>query len=185
MKKALGIAVTIFALFSLIACGTEEQVSSSVSSETTLSTNTSEQSSLETISSSEGEDGEDFLDSSSNIESSSSSSEEQTSSSEVQSSDPEATSSDSERINSSHTDDSVQKYHVTFLNYDDSILYECDVEEGQAATYGGKTPTRDTDDEFAYTFNGWDKELINITSDLIVVAVYTKTKIEWTTIVWL
>ena len=45
-------------------------------------------------------------------------------------------------------------YHVTFLNYDETLLYEVDVLEGHEAVYSGETPTKAEDDEFTYTFKG-------------------------------
>ena len=63
-------------------------------------------------------------------------------------------------------------YHVTFVNYDDSVLYEVDVREGRDALYGGETPTQPEDDEFTYEFQGWDKDLKNITADVTIKALY-------------
>ena len=64
-------------------------------------------------------------------------------------------------------------YHVTFVNYDESVLYEVDVLEGSEAVYSGETPTREEDDEFTYEFQGWDKEdeLKNVVSDVTTMAV--------------
>ena len=71
-------------------------------------------------------------------------------------------------------------YHVTFLNYDDALLYEVDVLEGHEAVYSGETPTKAEDDEFTYTFKGWDKDLSKITEDVTTKAVYERTaKSNW------
>ena len=61
------------------------------------------------------------------------------------------------------------------------MLYEVDVLEGDTAVYQGQTPKRAADEEndYTYSFSGWDKVLTNITSDLIVVATYSSTKINW------
>ena len=78
-------------------------------------------------------------------------------------------------------------YHVTFVNYDDSLLYEVDVLEGSAATYSGETPTKEEDDEFTYTFIGWDKEeeLTSITSNVTAKAQYDPVaKENWGPIIW-
>ena len=61
---------------------------------------------------------------------------------------------------------------VTFLNYDDSVLGTDTVKEGEEAQYRGTTPTKPEDDEFTYEFEGWDKDLKSITSDMTTKAVF-------------
>ncbi|MBQ6730644.1 MAG: hypothetical protein IJR08_01915 [Bacilli bacterium] len=71
-------------------------------------------------------------------------------------------------------------YHVTFLNYDETKLYEVDVLEGHEAVYSGETPIRPEDDDFTYTFKEWDKDLSKITEDVTTKAVYDLTaKNNW------
>ena len=69
-------------------------------------------------------------------------------------------------------------YHVTFLNYDETKLF--DVLEGHEAVYSGETPIRPEDDDFTYTFKEWDKDLSKITEDVTTKAVYDLTaKNNW------
>ena len=76
-------------------------------------------------------------------------------------------------------------YHVTFVNYDDSVLYEVDVLKGETAEYKGETPVKPEDDEFTYEFDGWDKELTNIQSEVVAVAQYKfVAKENWSPIIW-
>ena len=73
-------------------------------------------------------------------------------------------------INSSTSSVEDTYYHVTFVNYDESVLYEVDVLEGNEALYSGDTPTKEEDDEFTYEFIGWDQNLESISSDVTTVA---------------
>lgn len=76
-------------------------------------------------------------------------------------------------------------YHVTFVNYDDSVLYEVDVLEGEEAVYQGETPTKEADDDFKYEFDGWDIDLTSIVSDVTAKAQYKSVpKKEWGPINW-
>ena len=71
-------------------------------------------------------------------------------------------------------------YHVTFVNYDDSVLYETDVVKRHEAVFEGETPTKPEDDEFTYEFDGWDQDLSHIFSDITAKAKYKYTaKSQW------
>ena len=76
-------------------------------------------------------------------------------------------------------------YHVVFVNYDNSPLYEADVLEGGTALYSGEEPVKAEDDEFTYEFDGWDKDLANIQSDTTFIAQFKAVaKESWGPIVW-
>lgn len=72
-------------------------------------------------------------------------------------------------------DNEPKGYQVLFKNYDNSILYQTSVKEGESAVYVGNNPTRQADDHYQYVFSGWDKPLSNITQDTTFVAQYEKT----------
>ena len=80
---------------------------------------------------------------------------------------------------------------MTFLNYDDTFLYETMVYEGREARYSGKTPTREVDEgegvesDFKYVFAGWDPDISCITSDLTTHATFNfVAKENWSPIYW-
>ncbi len=67
----------------------------------------------------------------------------------------------------------VNKYTVTFVNYDGSVLSSQQVEYGTSAT-APATPTRMATAQYTYTFKEWDKDFSNITSNVTVQAVYSQ-----------
>ena len=64
----------------------------------------------------------------------------------------------------------VNTYTVSFLNYDNSLLYRTTVEEGMPAIYEADTPTRPETDEYRYEFIGWDKDLNSIKKNVATIA---------------
>jgi transglutaminase-like putative cysteine protease len=72
------------------------------------------------------------------------------------------------------------QYVVTFKNYDDTVLYVDQVVTGASAVYKGATPNHPADDNYIYTFSGWDKALADIKEDTTLVAQYTKSSPEFT-----
>ena len=97
-------------------------------------------------------------------------------------------SSSSSGSSSSSSSSSIHQdvyYTVTFLNYDDALLQEVRVLEGDEAIYSGATPTREADDEFTYEFEGWDRDLKNIQSNVTTKAIYKSVaKENWGPIHW-
>lgn len=65
----------------------------------------------------------------------------------------------------------INEYTVTFKDYDGTVLKTQKVESGKAATAPAE-PTREH-----YKFAGWDKSFSNVTSDLVVTATYSTTKL--------
>ena len=89
----------------------------------------------------------------------------------------------SEEISSSIKEDTY--YHVTFVNYDNSLLYEVDVLKGCEALYRGEDPVKEEDENYTYTFIGWDIDLKSINSDVTAVAQFEAVaKENWGPINW-
>ncbi len=70
----------------------------------------------------------------------------------------------------------LNKYSVTFLDWDGSELSTQMVEYGKSAT-APQAPTRENDENYAYTFSNWDKDFSVITEETIVTAQYSKTEL--------
>ena len=66
----------------------------------------------------------------------------------------------------------INKYTVTFKNYDGSILSCSTVEYGANAAYNATTPQRPDENHKSYEFKGWSDSLNNITANKDVIAVY-------------
>src|SRR5574344_193155 len=60
---------------------------------------------------------------------------------------------------SSHSKNPEGYYTVRFLDYDGYPLQDSFVKDGDKAVYAGRTPTRPTDLQYSYYFNGWDRDL--------------------------
>lgn len=72
----------------------------------------------------------------------------------------------------------TKTYTITWANYDGTVLETDTVTEGETPTYEGATPTRAADDQYTYTFKGWDKTVVAATADTTYTAQYTQTAIE-------
>ena len=67
--------------------------------------------------------------------------------------------------------EAVNKYNVTWQNYDGSLLKTDSVEYGVLPEYSGKDPQKEGNAQYTYKFSGWSPAIIAVTKD----AVYTAT----------
>ena len=67
-----------------------------------------------------------------------------------------------------------RKYKVTFLNYDDSVIYSADFEYGSIPSFAGENPTRPATNTTTYAFYGWDKPFSEVKGAQTYKAVFTE-----------
>jgi hypothetical protein len=68
----------------------------------------------------------------------------------------------------------VNTYTVTFNNWDGSELQKSDWAYGSTPVYRGTAPTKADDTGYAYTFSGWDHEIVKATAAATYTAVFAK-----------
>ena len=74
----------------------------------------------------------------------------------------------------------VRQHLVTFTDGNGGILGTDLVSHGGTASYKGVEPTKESDSSFHYSFQGWDRELTNITSDSVMTAQFAATAHRYT-----
>jgi hypothetical protein len=68
-------------------------------------------------------------------------------------------------------------FTIRFLNWDGTVLETVEVEEGQTPVYGGTEPTKESDETYDYTFNGWLPEISPANGNVDYVAQFTAVEI--------
>jgi len=76
-----------------------------------------------------------------------------------------------------------KEYSVTWQNWDGTVLEVDNVKEEMTPTYDGVTPTKEGNDQYAYEFSGWDKEISAATGDTVYVAQFNEILLSYP-IVW-
>ena len=73
----------------------------------------------------------------------------------------------------------VNKYIITFKNWDGTILQSSEVEYGSIPSFEG-TPTRPADAQYTYTFTGWDVTPVPVTGEATYTATFGTTDQTYT-----
>ncbi len=73
-----------------------------------------------------------------------------------------------------------ESYTIKWKNYDGTTLETDDVKKGVLPTYDGPTPIRPDDDEYTYTWSGWDPEVVPATANQTYVATYSYERTAYT-----
>lgn len=63
-------------------------------------------------------------------------------------------------------------YRIKFANFNDSVLQSEDLTLGSVPSYSGETPTKPSDVQYSYEFNGWEPSIVSVQSDMVYIAVY-------------
>lgn len=72
-----------------------------------------------------------------------------------------------------------ESYTITWKNWDGTTLEtDNEVMKGTTPMYNGATPTRPDDDEYSYTWNGWNPEVVPVTADQTYIATYSFERIK-------
>ena len=69
----------------------------------------------------------------------------------------------------------LPKYIITFCNDDGTILQQDTLELGEMPEYRGGIPTKDSTEQYNYTFIGWSQEVVPVTKDVTYYAQYEAT----------
>ena len=77
----------------------------------------------------------------------------------------------------------INKYEITFKNYDGTTLQKTEWDYNSMPAYYGSTPTKKSTDRYTYTFSGWSPTVVEVTGNATYTAQFTNT-IRTYTIIW-
>ena len=78
--------------------------------------------------------------------------------------------------------ETLNEYTVMWKN-GDTVLKSEQVAYGDMPVYSGETPTKAADEQYTYTFKGWNPEIAEVTGDVTYTATFTET-VNTYTVTW-
>ena len=72
----------------------------------------------------------------------------------------------------------LREYTVTWAYEDGTVIDTETYEYGSTPEYSGETPTKEPDDQYSYTFIGWDPEISEVDGDKTYIAMFEATQIS-------
>ncbi|HZJ89444.1 MAG TPA: hypothetical protein VFD05_02000 [Bacilli bacterium] len=81
-------------------------------------------------------------------------------------------------------DDAVNKYPITWINEDGTVLDIQELAYGALPAFTKETPTKAKNAEFTYTFSVWEPEVVTVTKAATYTATYTETRNNYA-VTWL
>ena len=90
---------------------------------------------------------------------------------------------DTVRCNQTYTaiyDSVVNKYQISFINYDYTVLQTYQVEYDSIPRYTGETPIREKNKTYSYTWKGWSPAIVPVTGDATYMAEYDEVINQYT-----
>ena len=71
------------------------------------------------------------------------------------------------------------RFKVSYVDFDGTLLYEVSVKKGENAVFAGDLPSRPANAQYSYTFDNWDSDGMNISTDTVITAIYIKKDHIW------
>ncbi len=86
---------------------------------------------------------------------------------------PEITLVNGEATYTATFDTVLRKYTIVFENENGDELQSSEVEYGKMPVYEGETPTKESDEQYNYSFAGWNNDVIAVDGEATYTAIYS------------